>query len=118
GAVSGLLGSGVGTFQTTALTCSACSGPMSVAVGDFNADGRLDLAVANFDAATVSVLLGNGSAVLGGGDGTFQAAPTYAAGTNPLAVTEGDFNRDGVPDLAVADSGSGTVSVLLGNDDG
>src|SRR5205823_95576 len=35
-----------------------------------------------------------------------------------LAVTEGDFNRDGVPDLAVADSGSGTVSVLLGNDDG
>ncbi|PYN65285.1 MAG: VCBS repeat-containing protein [Candidatus Rokuibacteriota bacterium] len=116
--VSVLLGNGDGTFQTTALTFSTGTWPSSVAVGDFNADGRLDLAVANFGAASVSVLLGNPSAVLGGADGTFQAAPTYAAGTNPLAVTEGDFNRDGVPDLAVADSGSGTVSVLLGNDDG
>src|SRR5437879_6335637 len=118
GAVSVLLGNGDGTFQTTALTFSAGSGPSSMAVGDFNADGRLDLAVANFDAATVSVLLGNASAVLGGGDGTFQAAPTYAAGTNPLVVTEGDFNRDGTPDLVVANSGSDSVSVLLGNGDG
>src|SRR5439155_484341 len=116
--VSVLLGNGDGTFQTTALTFSTGTWPSSVAVGDFNADGRLDLAVANFGAASVSVLLGNPSAVLGGADGTFQAAPTYAAGTNPLAVTEGDFNRDGVPDLAVADSGFSTVSVLLGNGDG
>src|SRR5204863_381967 len=121
--VSVLLGNGDGTFQTTALTFSTGTWPSSVAVGDFNADGRLDLAVANFGAASVSVLLGNPSAVLGGADGTFQAAPTYAAGTNPLAVTEGDFNRDGVPDLAVANRGSGdigrdTVSVLLGNGDG
>src|SRR5437867_4133779 len=79
--VSVLLGNGDGTFQTTALTFSTGTWPSSVAVGDFNADGRLDLAVANFGAASVSVLLGNPSAVLGGADGTFQAAPTSAAGT-------------------------------------
>src|SRR3989442_1462779 len=45
--------------------------PQVVAVGDFNGDGKLDLAVANAGSTTVSVLLGNG-------DGTFQAARTFA----------------------------------------
>src|SRR2546425_4616541 len=91
--------------------------PASVAVGDFNRDGRPDLAVANYAASlpgTVSVLLGNG-------DGTFQPALIFGtSGANPEYVAVGDFNGDGVPDLAVAHSGStpGTVSVLLGNGDG
>src|SRR6266404_4863250 len=59
--------------------------PTSVAVGDFNGDGHVDLAVTNDSSNTVSVLLGNG-------DGSFQAAQTYAAGLGPSSVAVGDFN--------------------------
>ena len=85
--------------------------PLSVAVGDFNGDGKPDLAVANQRSNTVSVLLGNG-------DGTFQAAVNYGADRNPNSVAVGDFNGDGKPDLAVANLNSDTVSVLLGKGDG
>ncbi len=89
-------------------------GPRSVAVGDFNGDGKPDLVVANYGDGNVSVLLGNG-------DGTFQAAVNYAVGPGPSSVAVGDFNGDGKPDLVVANNKSesaGTVSVLLGNGDG
>src|SRR5438874_83752 len=99
-----------GTFQTAA-NYGAGTHPFSVAVGDFNSDGRSDLAVANEGSGNVSVLLGNG-------DGTFQAAVNYGAGGNPGSVAVGDFNADGKPDLAVANTGSGNVSVLLGDGDG
>src|SRR2546426_619926 len=85
--------------------------PASVAVGDFNGDGKRDLAVANYNSSTVSVLLGDGN-------GTFQPAVTLAVGANPLAVAVGDFNRDGKLDLVVANSDSSTVSLLRGNGDG
>src|SRR5438132_14206788 len=49
---------------------------------------------------------------------SFITRVDYAAGTNPASVAVGDFNRDGVPDVAVANYGSNTVSVLLGNGDG
>ena len=75
-------------------------------MGDFNADGRLDLATANIDANTVSILLGQG-------DGTFQAAQDFGVGVVPLSVTVGDFNGDGRLDLATANAGSNTVSILL-----
>ncbi|HMK49662.1 MAG TPA: VCBS repeat-containing protein, partial [Thermodesulfovibrionales bacterium] len=74
-------------------------------------DGRTDLAVANLDGDTVSILLGNG-------DGTFQAAIDYGAGDYPLSVRTGDFNADGRTDLAVANGGSTDISILLGNGDG
>ncbi len=48
----------------------------------------------------------------------FASAVNYAVGTNPYAVTSGDFNGDGKLDLAAANSVDGTVSVLLGNGDG
>jgi len=89
---------------------------VSVAVGDFNGDGKLDLAVANISLGnpgpiSVSVLLGNG-------DGTFQPAVNYSAGSYPSSVTVADFNGDGKLDLAVANNGSNNVSILLGNGDG
>ena len=91
--VSVLLGKGDGTFQTQK-TYAVGNGPNSVAVGDFNGDGKADLAVANYD-NNVSVLLGNG-------DGTFQTQTTYAVGNGPRSVAVGDFNGDGKADLAVA----------------
>ena len=80
--------------------------PISVAVGDFNADGRPDLAVANFNSANASILLGNAN-------GTFLPAVNYVAGAGPVSVAVGDFNADGRPDVAVANSYSNNVSVLL-----
>ena len=85
--------------------------PSAVAAGDFNHDGRPDIAVTNKESNTVSVLLGNG-------DGTFQPAVSYPAGFAPAGIAVGDFNGDGNPDLAMTDHGNGTVTVLLGNGDG
>jgi hypothetical protein len=85
--------------------------PDSVAVGDFNGDGKLDLAVANVGSNNVSILLGNG-------DGTFQAAVDYGAGSNPDSVAVGDFRGDGKLDLVVANDLGNNVSILLGNGDG
>jgi hypothetical protein len=104
--VSVLLGKGDGTFLP-AKNFPAGNTPYSVAVGDFNGDGKLDLAVANaYTSNTVSMLLGNG-------DGTFQPALNFPGGGASVAVA--DFNGDGKPDLALA---RGTVRVLLGNGDG
>src|ERR1035438_5079353 len=89
----------------------AGSFPQSVAVGDFNGDGKLDLALADQSSGTVSVLLGNG-------DGTFQAAVSYSAGPQLYSVTVGDFNGDGKLDLVATSYSSNSVSVLLGKGDG
>src|SRR5262249_12533252 len=79
--------------------------------GDFNADGRLDLVVANHNSQNIAVFLGNG-------DGTFASPVTYTVGNNPLSIAVGFFNNDTALDLAVANYGSGTVSVLLNKNDG
>jgi hypothetical protein len=89
----------------------AGSGPDSVAVGDFNGDGKLDLAVANASSNKVSIFLGNG-------DGSFQAAVNYAVGSIPTSVVVGDFNGDGRLDLATTNSADNNVSILLGKGDG
>jgi hypothetical protein len=89
----------------------AGTNPDSAAVGDFNGDGKLDLAVANEGSDNVSILLGNG-------DGTFQAAVDYGAGTDPDSVAVGDFRGNGKLDLVVANYYSNNVSILLGNGDG
>ncbi|MGH9845544.1 MAG: PxKF domain-containing protein, partial [Blastocatellia bacterium] len=85
--------------------------PLSVAVGDFNLDGKPDLATANFSSNNVSVLLGQGS-------GGFGAATNFAVGLGPESVAVGDFNLDGKPDLATANASSDNVSVLLGQGSG
>jgi len=89
--------------------------PVAIAVGDFNGDGKIDIAVANNGSGDVSILLGNG-------DGTFQTATDYSAGNSPTDIAVGDFNGDGKLDLAVFQSGANggavSVSILLGNGDG
>jgi hypothetical protein len=110
--VSILLGKGDGTFRS-AVNYTAGSAPESVAVGDFNRDGKLDLAVGNSDSNNVSVLLGNGN-------GTFQTAVNYAVGS-PQSVVVGDLNGDGNLDLIVgaySPYGTNGVSVLFGSGNG
>ena len=82
--------------------------PLSVGIGDFNSDGKRDLAIANFSSNNISILLGNGT-------GGFAPAATFIAGTNPSSLAIADFNGDAKLDLAVTNAGSDNVSVLLGN---
>jgi hypothetical protein len=82
--------------------------PVGLAAADFNRDGLLDLAVSQFSNNTLSVLLrrSDGAYVL-------DAGSPLAVGTQPFDVVATDFNRDGKPDLATANNGAGSVSVLL-----
>jgi hypothetical protein len=89
------------------------SDPRAVVAGDFNNDGILDLAVVNHASNTVSILQGDGTASL-----NFTLVQTLSTGTGPIAIASGDFNGDGLLDLAVANDGSNTVSVFLGDGKG
>jgi len=111
--VSIFLGNGDGTFQPYTNYPVALQAD-GIAVGDFNRDGKLDLAATNFTnpgPSTVSILLGNG-------DGTFQPHVDYPVGSQPNAVASADFDGDGKVDLAVVNYDSSSVSILLGNGDG
>src|SRR5439155_1426541 len=85
--------------------------PVSVTVGDLNGDGKLDLAIANNNSSTVSVLLN--TTAPGAATPSFAAKQDFATGAHPLSVTVGDLNGDGKLDLAVANFAANTVSVLL-----
>src|SRR5204863_4550219 len=80
----------------------------AVGLGNFNQDGKLDLAVARDVSTTVSLLLGTGAA-------TFSAPTNFTVGTNPLRLVSADFNNDGKLDLATGNDGSNTISILIGN---
>jgi len=103
------LGNGDGTFQP-ALGVLAGGFQSAAVAGDFNGDGKLDLAVAEY--GYLSILLGNG-------DGTFVRHQTV---NNSSGICAGDFNGDGILDLAVAFSYYGQpvndVHVFLGRGDG
>jgi hypothetical protein len=85
--------------------------PASIVAGDFNGDGKLDVATANMDASTVSVLFGKGN-------GIFSAKVDYQTGMTPVAMVTGDWNRDGKLDLATANKDANTVSWFLNKGDG
>jgi hypothetical protein len=109
--VSILLGNGGGTFLSP-IEYPMNGATFSIAAGDFNGDGKLDLAVGNVGLAVLSILLGNG-------DGNFQAPVNYGSGTGNHVASSlviADFNRDGI--LDVASCGGSTVSVFRGNGDG
>jgi hypothetical protein len=85
-----------------------------VAVGDFNRDGKLDLVVC---CSVFSFIHNKISILLGAGDGTFGPAKTFAVATHPASVAVGNFNEDGIQDLALANETHNSVSILLGNGD-
>lgn len=103
-----LLGNGDGTF-TSGQKLTAGQGSGSITTGDFNGDGKLDLAESNQSATTISIFLGNG-------DGTFTSGPNPAILTGVLQIQAGDFNGDGHLDLALLYINS--VIVLFGQGDG
>lgn len=92
-------------------SAAAPQSPSAIAVGDFNRDGRLDMAVASYPQTAEGITV-----VLGNGDGTFGAPTYYSAGTNPGSVATADLRGNGLLDLAAA-SASG-IDILLGNGDG
>jgi len=108
-----LLSNGDGTFTKGASSpILVGTFPVSIAAGDFNGDGKLDLVTANAASENLTILLGNGN-------GTFTPlAESPATGIEPLQVVAGDFNGDGKLDLAVAIGSSNGVQILLGNGDG
>jgi hypothetical protein len=99
-----LLGNGDGTFRAPTTFSTGFDQISSMVAGDFDGDGKLDLALAGGEG--VIVLLNNGN-------GTFQAPVQYAAGLFPVSLVAGDFNGDGRLDLATANYGSNDVAILL-----
>ncbi len=100
-----LLGTGTGSLQA-ALTAGTCL--LTIALGDFTGDGKLD------------VVAGAGDLVLliGAGNGTFNEVTRYADAGNVVSLAAGDFNRDGIQDVTVANGNGNTVRVLLGTSSG
>lgn len=113
--VSIYLGNTNGTY-TKGATISIQQAPTSypIVIADFNGDGIPDLAVPLYGSNDIAILLGKG-------DGTFAAPVMASVPGSPVDVTQlvvGDFNGDGIPDLAVIDSDNSIVDILLGNGDG
>ena len=92
----------------------AGNAPTSLVVGDFNVDGLADLVVADGNTAS-SVAAGDNaiSLLLGGGDGSFSSNFEIPVGTNPQSIVAADFNSDSKLDIATANTGSNSVTVIL-----
>ncbi|MBI1354036.1 MAG: hypothetical protein GC160_06800 [Acidobacteria bacterium] len=110
GRVAVLLGNGRGGFGAATLL-QAGESPKSIVAADLNADGKLDLVVANRFSDNLSTLTGNG-------DGTFRAAVQTAVGSRPEFVGSADFNGDGKADVAVLHGETATISMWMNNGSG
>lgn len=107
GSFSIVRGNGDGTFGPVRTDGFTGIDPRAIVAADFNLDGNLDLAIANFQSNTVSIVHGTGD--------ISQLGPIqdFAPFNGPVSLAVGDFNNDCRPDLAVLNGGNGTLSVLL-----
>ncbi|HSM89408.1 MAG TPA: VCBS repeat-containing protein, partial [Desulfobacterales bacterium] len=90
---------------TVAGTVAGQTGATALVAGDWDGDGALDLAVANFGANQVAILENDGA-------GIFTVAGTVAGQVNVSALAAGDWGGDGALDLAAANKGADSVDVL------
>ena len=107
GTVTVYLGDGAGGL-TPVQTLPAGQIPRAIVAGDWNGDGRLDLAVSNKIDGTVGLYTGNGM-------GTFTPSGTVTVSATPRGIAVGDWDGDAKPDLLVACQDAGVVAVLRGN---
>jgi FG-GAP-like repeat len=105
-------GKGDGTFNS-GVSFAVGTGPVALGVGDFNGDKKMDLAVANYTASSVTVLL-NTSSVSTLSFSQASGSP-YATGSNPTSIAVADFNGDKHLDLAVGSFTGENVTMLLGS---
>jgi hypothetical protein len=88
------------------------SRPLSVALGDFNNDTRLDIVVANYDSHNIGIFLGYGN-------GTFASQATFSTGASrPISIAVGDFNNDYWLDIVVTNNGTNSIGILFGYGNG
>jgi hypothetical protein len=110
GSVSILLGNGDGSFAPK-VDYPAGTKSAGLISGDFNGDGKLDLAVTNFGSSSISVLLGKG-------DGTFNPKNDITVAQTPAFIATGDFNRDGKLDLVFTNFLDSAFTIMLSKGDG
>jgi hypothetical protein len=108
GGVSILTGDGTGNFVSQKIAVPGGGSPQFVATGDFNLDGKADVALTRSGQfSSVTILFGNGS-------GGFSGQTDFATSVvNSQALTVGDLNADGKPDLVVGSNPGSAFSVLL-----
>ena len=106
-----LIGNAAGGFGTAVHLPTGGTQTDSVTVGDFNRDGRDDIATSNSDIDTASVFLGDG-------DGTFGPRTSYLVPNGVNFVRTSDFNNDGIPDLVVSKQAVAAAVVLRGTGTG
>lgn len=104
-----MLGSGTGSFTLKA-TLSLPAGPGSLAVGDWNGDGKRDLAIVCGTASVFAVLVGDGT-------GDFLSS-SYRSASQPTEIATADFNKDGLADIVTSSSSTSRAEVFLGKGTG
>ncbi|CAF4283209.1 unnamed protein product, partial [Adineta steineri] len=107
------LGIGKGAFGSQSTLSTGSSRPLWIYVADLNNDKAQDMIIANYGTQSISIFYGDGK-------GKFSNAMTYFTGYDsiPMGITVGDFNNDKHMDIAIANSGTNNVGILLGNENG
>ncbi|CAF1245157.1 unnamed protein product [Adineta steineri] len=107
------LGIGKGAFESQSTIPTGSSRPLLIYVADLNNDKAQDMIIANYGTQSISIFHGYGY-------GKFSNAITFFTGYDsiPMSITVGDFNNDKHMDIAIANSGTNNVGILLGNENG